>query len=385
MPHDVGLAVVGAKGYSRTHLGYVQILSEMGRGHLVASMMIDRDDHPDLVAQFQAQGVEILDDYQAMLDACHGRVDVVTLPVPIYLHAPMAIAALQAGYHVLVEKPVAGSLAEVDELIAARDRSGRQCAVGFQQLYSPAFQALKARIVSGELGAVRSAACMALWPRGPAYYGRNEWAGCLTCRGRPVFDSPFNNALAHQIMNLLYLATPEPDAAADVVELEAELYRAYDIESFDTGWLRARTREGAQIRFAATHACGRLVDPLIHIETERAVVDWQIRDNVTIRYADGRTETLVEDQPGKHMILNVADMVTGAVPRPHCTPEVGRAHAACIALLHQTTPIRTVAGRFVSTAADGQRLIAGVEQAVETFYHTGRPFSESAPFAREDA
>ncbi|MBN1640665.1 MAG: Gfo/Idh/MocA family oxidoreductase [Anaerolineae bacterium] len=375
--HDLlRFAVVGVKGYSRSHLRFVQHLADVGRGRLGASMMIDMADHPDVVDAFTAARVRVYGDYQAMLDGCRGAVDVVTLPVPIYLHAPMTVAALEAGYHVLVEKPVAGSLDEVDRMIRARQESGRQCAVGFQQIYSPVFQGLKQLIVEGRLGPVHEIRIIALWPRDPAYYGRNEWAGRLTCGGRPVFDSPFNNALAHQIMNMLYLASPERGRAAQVVHVDAELYRAYDIESFDTGCMRAHTDSGADVLFAATHACAQTLNPIMQLVARDARVDWQIGGNATVRYADGRYDEIEEGAPHTHMIENIADAVTGAVDAPHCTLEVGRAHVACIDALHRAAQIRTVPPARVSTLAGGQRVIAGVEDAIRRVYDTGQLFSE---------
>jgi hypothetical protein len=379
----VRFAVVGIQGYSRSHLGMVAALAEAGRGRLAASMIIDKADHPESVAQFEQQGVRVFDDYAEMLQACRGQVDVVTLPVPIYLHARMTIAALRAGSHVLVEKPVAGSLAEVDDMIAAREGSGQQCAVGFQQIYSPVFQVLKEYIVAGRLGQVRRIAIAALWPRPRAYYDRNEWAGKLFCEGHPVFDSPFNNALAHQIMNMLYLASLHRDQAASIQRVEAELYRAYDIESFDTGCMRAWTEGGVEVLFAATHACTELLDPVMHLEAGRAQVDWKIGGEATIAYADGSTESIRESSPRVSMAENIADMALGRVARPHCTLEIGRAHVACIDALHRAAPIQNVPRAYVTESEGGQRMIAGVEDAVRTVFHRGQLFSEQeAPFAR---
>jgi predicted dehydrogenase len=345
--------------------------------------MIDRADHPDIVAEFEARDVRVFDNYQAMLEACRGEVDVVTLPVPIHLHAPMSIVAMKAGYHVLVEKPVTGCLSEVDEMIAVRNATGRQCAVGFQQIYSPVFQALKRRIVEGKLGRIKRISIMALWPRPPAYYGRNSWAGKVTCNGRPVYDSPFNNALAHQIMNMLYLASPEPQRAAYVERVQAELWRAYDIESFDTGCMRARTNTGVEIVFAVTHACDVSVNPVMILEAEEARVDWEIRGEATITHVDGTTETLREDMPHKHMIENIAAAVTGDRSEPLCTLEIARAHVHCIEAVHRAAPIQTIPAQHVSTLENGQRVIAGIGEAVQQVFETGKLFfALSAPFTQ---
>ncbi len=382
--HVVRFAVVGVEGYSRSHLRMVASLAGAGRGRLVASMIINQDDHPDIVSEFEQRKVRVFGDYAVMLEACRGEVDVVTLPVPIYLHAPMTVAALRAGYHVLVEKPVAGSVAEADDMVAAWRASDRHCAVGFQQIYSPVFQTLKERIAAGRLGRVRRIAIAALWPRPQAYYDRNEWAGKLFCGGHPVYDSPFNNALAHQIMNMLYLASPQREQAASVQHVEAELYRAYDIESFDTGCMRARTSDGVQLVFAATHACSETMNPVMRLDADAAHVDWEIGGDATIRYGDGTAELIPERAPHLCMIENIADAVLGRVPQPDCTLEIGRAHAACIDAVHRAAQTRDVLATYVSVSDDGQRLVSGVEDAVRAVWSTGQLFSElRTPFARE--
>ena len=381
----IRFAVVGVQGYSRTHLRGVHMLTEQGRGKLSASMMIDKADHPDIVAELQERGVQVFDDYRTMLDACQGQVDIVTLPVPIHLHAPMSIAALQAGYHVLVEKPVTGaSLALVDDMIAARDAHNRHCAVGFQALYSPIFQTLKHTIAAGKLGKVQRIHGMALWPRDPSYYARNNWAGKLYCDGQPVFDSPFNNAVAHQIMNLLFLASPNPGQAASVEQVEAELFRAYEIDSFDTGCLRARTDSGVDIYFAATHACRTNVNPMIKLEAEKAVVDYgYLRPEATIAYRDGRVEVIEDSEaPRNDVFSNLADVLSGQVEKPFCTLEIARTHVACIDQVHRAAQIAGVPVDLVSEIEGGQRVINGVEEAIQQGFETGRLFSElGAPFA----
>lgn len=375
-------AVVGLKGYSLTHLRLVHMLSESNTGRLIASVAVDKPDHPEIVSDLECQGVRVFDDYSEMLDACQGQVDVVTLPVPIYLHVPMAVQALQAGYHVFLEKPVAASTAEVDKLIAVRNVTGRQVAVGFQQIYSPVFQTLKRYIISGKLGKVERISIMALWPRSTAYYARNNWAGKLFCNGRAVYDSPFGNALAHQITNMLYLASPDPDRAAYLTSVEAELYRAYDIESFDTGCMRGRTDAGTEIVFATTHACLENVDPIMRLEAIEARVDWRIGGNAEITYYDGTTETVEEDLPRKYMMQSIVDAVNGVVPHPICTPEIGRAHVACIEAIHSTSEITTVPDEFLTTTEMGQKSIRGIEDAVRRTFTTGQLFSEqNAAFA----
>jgi predicted dehydrogenase len=382
MREPIRFSAVGARGYARTLLRYIQRLEEEGRGRLVAATLRNRAAYPEIAAGLEGQGVRVYDDYEAMLAACPGEVDVVVLPTAIHTHAPMAVAALQAGYHVFLEKPVAGSLAEVDQIIAARtrsaarDASGRQCAIGFQILYSRVIQTLKRYIVEGKLGRVQSMRILALWPRPPAYYARNSWAGRLTIDGRPVYDSPFNNALAHQIMNMLYLASPEPGAAAYPERVEAELYRAYDIESFDTGCMRAWTQDGVEVFFVASHACGTLVEPALQLVAERATVLSRLDGDTIITHADAGQECIEWGDFRMDMFHNVLDAVSGAVPKPICTLEVARTHVACIEALHRAASIVDVPAARVSVGEGGQRVIDGIDEAAHRAWASGKLFSE---------
>jgi predicted dehydrogenase len=382
MQEPIRFAVVGARGYARALLHYIYVLEQEGQGRFVASMLRNRAAYPEIADGLEARGVRIYDDYSGMLAACQGEVDVVVLPTAIHYHAPMAVEALQAGYHVFLEKPIAGSLAEVDQIIAARDASGKQCAVGFQSLYSRVIQTLKRYAVEGRLGRIESLRIMALWPRPLTYYDRNSWAGKLIIDGRPVYDSPFNNALAHQIMNMLYLASPEADQAASPADVQAELYRAYPIESFDTGCMRVRTDTNVEVVFVASHACPNNIDPILSLKAEKATAWFHLDGGAGITFADGTEEPIEWGDFRLDMFHNVLQAVRGEVAAPVCTLEVGRTHVACIEALHRAAGIRDIAPEYVSVSQEGQKLIAGVEEAVKQVWATGKLFSElHVPFA----
>src|SRR5206468_10275492 len=75
-------------------------------------------------------------------------IEAIWLPLPIDLHRPYTEAALAAGKAVMCEKPAAGSVDDVDAMIAARDRAGLGVLIGFQDIYQPAVATLKQRIVA---------------------------------------------------------------------------------------------------------------------------------------------------------------------------------------------------------------------------------------------
>ncbi len=90
-------------------------------------------------------------------------VDAVSIAVPNALHAPLAIAALEAGKHVFLDKPFALNAAEAEQVIAAAARSGKLFCLGMNQRFSEPARRLKALVDSGRLGEVYHA--KAFWQR----------------------------------------------------------------------------------------------------------------------------------------------------------------------------------------------------------------------------
>jgi len=85
----------------------------------------------------------------------HPEVDAVYVPVPNALHFPWTVAALQAGKHVLCEKPICMNASEVRRLIEERDRSGLVCAEAIMIVHHPQWESVRQAICSGEIGDIR--------------------------------------------------------------------------------------------------------------------------------------------------------------------------------------------------------------------------------------
>lgn len=83
------------------------------------------------------------------------RVDAVSIVTPNHLHAPMAIAALDAGFHVFCEKPMALNMAEAEAIAQAAERSGRHFALAFTYSGYPLVEEARARVARGDFGKVR--------------------------------------------------------------------------------------------------------------------------------------------------------------------------------------------------------------------------------------
>lgn len=124
------------------------------------------------------------DDYKKLLS--DPAVDAVSICLPPSTHASVAIDALRAGRHVLVEKPMAGSLEECDQMIEAARASGKILGIVSQNRFKSPVDKLKRILERGLLGKVSFANFDSLWWRSPVYYDlwwRGTWAqesgGCF--------------------------------------------------------------------------------------------------------------------------------------------------------------------------------------------------------------
>lgn len=80
------------------------------------------------------------------------NIDAIAIATPVNSHFQLALEALMAGKHVLVEKPIAASVVQAEEMVAESNRLGRVLMVGHTFEYNPAVEAVKDIIASGELG-----------------------------------------------------------------------------------------------------------------------------------------------------------------------------------------------------------------------------------------
>ncbi len=305
----VHLALIGFGGYGWGFAQLIPQVAEQAGCRLVAAADTRLSALADRAQELAKAGVELFDDPAAMFAALRGKLDAVYIATGIPAHAPLAIAAARAGLHVHLEKPPAATVQEMDAMLSALDAAGRFCLVGFQALHESDIRLVKERVVSGRLGLAKSLTCHAGWPRNRAYYTRNDWAGKLRVGEAWVLDGPAMNALAHQVTNMLFLASPEPNRLATPVSVRAELYAAGPVESHDTAAIEIQTAEGPACVFLASHCSEANFGPIIEIEAERGHVRWSTRDGARIAYADGTEETSPADDGRPKMVANLVEAV----------------------------------------------------------------------------
>lgn len=114
-------------------------------------------------------------DHKALL--AEKDIDVVCVCTPSGNHADVAIAAMEAGKHVIVEKPMDVSLEACDRMIAAEAKTGRKMTIISQHRFDSATQLVKQAIESGQLGKIVLADASVKWWRTQEYYDSGDWRG----------------------------------------------------------------------------------------------------------------------------------------------------------------------------------------------------------------
>ena len=141
----IRVAVIGA-GYWGPNL--IRNLVSCPETKLVAVCDKDRQRLEKVLAPYPGvEGVECVDALLARPD-----IDAVAIATPVHTHGPLAIEALRAGKHVLMEKPMAASVREAEEMVRAAKAAGRVLMVDHTFIYSGPVRKMKEILDSGDLG-----------------------------------------------------------------------------------------------------------------------------------------------------------------------------------------------------------------------------------------
>jgi hypothetical protein len=143
--------------------------------------------------------------------------------------------------------------------------------VGFQWSYNPVILSIKKDILRGVFGKPISFWTFTSWPRDWRYFSR--WTGKLfDPQGGFLLDSVAMNATAHHLHNSLFLLGERLDSAARIKNMKAELYRANNIESYDTCAVKFNTVSGVEMGYIASHATHVVCDPQMEYCFEKGVL-----------------------------------------------------------------------------------------------------------------
>lgn len=341
----VNVGIVGIGGYGRVLLDL--LLEEQVRGGVCVAAAVVRSpecevEHLDCLKK-HSPGVQI---FQTLEEAVQSGVelDLMILPVGIGAHKEMTEISLKAGWNVMVEKPLAGSVEEAEAVVRAAERSDRFVAVGFQDMYGSMALDMKDAVLSGAIGEIYSVRVLGIWGRSVDYFNRNGWAGRLVYNGQAIYDSPFNNAFAHYLNLALFLAGSDRESAAVPVSVEGSMWRAHDIESCDTANLCWQTEGGPEVSVFFSHASSGSVDPEIIVTGTRGTLRWKFQSHWEL-CVDGEEPVRWPVPSASDMRRAMIQQLIAKVSDPGvfvCPPRQALAQVKSVALAHQKIDIQTI-------------------------------------------
>lgn len=270
------------------------------------------------------------------------QVDAVCICTPSGLHAAQAVAALEAGKHVLIEKPLAITVEEGMRVVKAAEKSGRTVDVVAQLRCCPAVQQIREAISGGKLGTITLVQLDMVYYRSEEYYNASPWRGTWAIDG----GGALMNQGIHGIDLLLYLMGPVSRVFAHAKTM------ARNIQTEDTATATLEFENGAICTIAATTS--------VYPGSPRRLRICGTKGTVVLT-EDSITEWSVEgDNPEDYLSASEYDSFN----KPEAVPE--SAHAAVIrdfadAILDGRQP--------VSSARDGYNavaLIAAMYQSSKT-------------------
>ncbi len=218
----------GLIGCGRVSPRHVQSIAELEGARLVAVADVIAS-RAERVAK--EQHAEAYTDYRRMLE--RNDIDVINICTPSGMHAPMTIDALQAGKHVIVEKPMALNLPDADRMIATARATEKKLCVVLQNRYNPPMLDLRRVVDENRLGKLLLGNATVRWYRPQEYY-EDGWHGTWAMDGGALM-----NQSIHHIDALQWLMGEVESVFAYTATL------AHTMEAEDVGVATLRFASGA--------------------------------------------------------------------------------------------------------------------------------------------
>lgn len=233
MAENIRFSIVGFGNIGRRHAEHI-----LQNPH--TTLVAVCDTKPELAAAIP-EGVTFYNNLQQMLERADS--DVISICTPNYLHEPHTIAALRAGLHTVVEKPMAMSVAECTRMINAATESGKTIFAVKQNRYNPPVQAVKNLIINNLLGEIYMMQVNCFWNRGDAYYSENDW------RGKKLKDGGCLFTQFSHFVDIMYYLNGKVKGVEGWIHNFAHLHNT---EVEDTGCFVLKAENNAIINFNFT-------------------------------------------------------------------------------------------------------------------------------------
>lgn len=275
------LGLIGCGGMARAHAQrFGPVLSRM---RLAATVDLIEERAREVAAQFE--GTRVATDYRQILD----DVDAVLIALPHHLHHPVAKTCLEAGKHVLLEKPMANSEWECLDLIHAAKASGQVLMIAYCMRYHPLVVAMKELLDRKVYGDVFQ---VSIWTEQYTHYPEGHWALKAATLGGGQF---FSHGCHYIDILLWYLGRP--------------LRGAHLGTNFGTPWMEWEGTSNVVIEFEGGRlgyhfgtwgARGTRLAYSFHAHCTEGMLEARFAEGKLIVHTRGREEVLLESESGKH-------------------------------------------------------------------------------------
>ncbi|UJF31345.1 Gfo/Idh/MocA family protein [Paenibacillus hexagrammi] len=256
------VAIIGSGAISTAHIeAYLQFQE---RCQIVAISDIYVDKAQARIDQFQLNA-RAVKEYKELLDE---DIDVISICTPPYTHAPLTVACLEAGKHVIVEKPMASSLEECDQMNAAAERSGKILSIVAQNRFKTPMMKLKSVLDSGLMGNIVHAQVDSFWWRGHSYYDL-WWRGTWEKEGG---GCTLNHAV-HHIDALLWMMGRPREIQAFMSNVSHD---NAEVEDLSIGLLRYENGALGQVTSSVVHH-GEEQQLIFQGSQARVSVPWNLK------------------------------------------------------------------------------------------------------------
>lgn len=281
------IAVVGCGRVAESHLRAVRHLG----GRLVLCGLADIDvrrarallDGSGLPAGAKRE-CALFADYREMLTTA--KPDIVAITTPSGTHADMGIRCMEAGAHLVMEKPMTMSLPDADRLLACAAATGRKIAVGHKFRYIPLLRPLRDALAAGLIGDRLQGRVHVRWGHDQAYYDQAAWRGTWGMDGGALM-----NQSIHGLDLLLWLMD------SPVLRVTGMLARrAHRMEAEDLGCAVLELESGALCLVeGTTNTSPRRQEAEISVTGTRGTVTAGIhagRPMLSVRDGEGKSRTV---------------------------------------------------------------------------------------------
>lgn len=291
------IGIIGTGGIADAHIdGYLAFPDQC----VIAGLA---DVVPGKAAQkaeaFGLTDVTAFDDPLAMIAS--GLVDIVSVATPPSTHVALSIAALDAGLHVLVEKPMAPSLEECDAMLQAQERSGRVLSVVAQNRFRDDLATLKDVVDSGLLGSISHVRVDSAWWRGLPYYDL-WWRGTWEKEGG---GCTLNHAI-HHIDLLLWLRGSPTEITAMLTNAQHD---------------NAEVEDLSVAVFRYDRGLAQLTSSVVHHGQEQAIViqgaNARVSQPFSVVAERSRPDGFPEQDGDADVVARIEELVAARTPLAH--------------------------------------------------------------------